>query len=214
MTCVCTTDCLAGIFRNLAATVDANEQILNELDSTIGDAEHGLNLKRGFSILMEKMDGFMALEPAKFIKRMGTTLAGAGCGSGPIFYGLAIRAAGDSFEKTGVGDAVTVVAALEAGLAAIKEKGGARVGDKTMVDAFEPAVLAFRAEADRGSSVADAFARAAEAAEVGMKATTDMIGVKGRGFHAGERGLGHQDPGATSCRLLFLSIAETLRSKT
>ena len=81
MTCAWSTECLAGIFRNLAATVDANEQMLNELDSTIGDAEHGLNLKRGFSILMEKMDGFMALEPAKFIKRMGTTLAGAGCGS-------------------------------------------------------------------------------------------------------------------------------------
>jgi dihydroxyacetone kinase-like protein len=210
MTCACTTDCLAGIFRNLAATVDANEQMLNELDSTIGDAEHGLNLKRGFSILMGKMDGFMSLEPAKFVKRMGTTLAGAGCGSGPIFYGLAIRAAGDSLEKTGFGGSPAIAAALEAALAAIREKGGAKVGDKTMVDALEPAVISFRKAADEGLDVAAAFAKAAEAAEAGMKATAGMIGVKGRGFHAGERGLGHQDPGATSCRLLLGCIAETL----
>lgn len=200
------------IFRNMAFTVNENEQMLNELDSTIGDAEHGLNLKRGFGILMDKMGTYSELDPAKFVKRMGTTLAGAGCGSGPIFYGLAIRAIGDSFIKKGFEGPLKIAEALEAGLAAIKEKGGADVGYKTMVDALDPAVKTFRSMADEGSSTLEALELAVSSAEEGMKSTAGMLGKKGRGFHAGERGLGHQDPGATSCYLLLKSVMETISS--
>lgn len=193
-------------------TVVTNEQMLNELDGTIGDGEHGLNLKRGFSILMEKMESFSSFEPAKFVKKMGTTLAGAGCGSGPIFYGLAIRAAGDSFSENGMDTPLQIASALEAALGAIKEKGHADVGGKTLVDALEPAVVAFKKKAKSGSDMKECFASSQRAAEEGMKATIAMVGRKGRAFHAGERGLGHQDPGATSCFLLLKTISDTVAS--
>lgn len=206
----CSTLQILTIFEKLAETVNQNEQYLNELDSFIGDAEHGLNMKRAFTIILDKLDSFKEYEPAEAVKRVGTVLAGAGCGSGPIFYGLAIRAAGSSFVKNGMNSADEVAQGLEAALQAIKEKGGADVGYKTMVDAFDPAVKAFRTQVDQGATVVQAFEAAVSAAEVGMKATTDMVGKKGRSFHAGERGTGHQDPGATSCFLLLKSICETI----
>jgi len=208
----CSVEQVKAIFRAMHNAAVVNEQMLNELDSMIGDAEHGLNLKRGFTILMEKMDSFSSLDPAKFVKRMGTTLAGAGCGSGPIFYGLAIRAAGDVFIEKGMDTPDAVASALEAALAAVKEKGGAEPGGKTMVDALEPAVLAFREKAASGGGIRDGFEAACAAAEGGMKATADMVGKKGRGFHAGERGRGHQDPGATSCFHLLKAITGALEA--
>lgn len=208
----CTREQVLTIFRNLADTVNQNEQYLNELDSTIGDAEHGLNLKRGFGLIIERLDSFGEYEPAEMIKRVGRTLAGAGCGSGPIFYGLAITAIGNTFMKNGFEGADQVAAGLEAGLGAIKEKGGAEVGFKTMVDAIEPACHAFRARANAGGSVVECFSDAVAAAEEGMKSTANMLGRKGRGFHAGERGMGLQDPGATSAFLLLESVYETIKA--
>ena len=207
----CTSQQMITIFKNLAETVNQNEQYLNELDSIIGDAEHGLNLKRAFSIIMEKLNTLEPLEPAEIVKKVGTVLAGAGCGSGPIFYGLAIRAVGNSFIKNGFATTDQIATGLEAGLAAIKEKGGADVGYKTMVDAIDPGVKAFRAAVDTGATVIECFEAAVTAAEQGMKSTIDLVGKKGRSFHAGERGTGHQDPGATSAYLLLRSILETLK---
>lgn len=200
-----------GAFSAMIKAVEENEAMLNELDSTIGDAEHGLNLKRGFGIISGKLEDLKDLEPAMIIKKAGTALAGAGCGSGPIFYGLAIRAAGDSLLKSGGDSATDVAAALKAALDVIKEKGGACVGQKTMVDAIEPASIAFSEAASKGLGMKACFDAAVKAAEKGMKATSGMVGMKGRGFHAGERGLDHQDPGATSAHMLLRSISETIR---
>lgn len=200
-----------GAFSAMIKAVDENEAMLNELDSTIGDAEHGLNLKRGFGIISGKLEDFKELEPAMIIKKAGTALAGAGCGSGPIFYGLAIRAAGDSLLKSGADAPTDVALALKAALDVIKEKGGASVGQKTMVDAIEPASVAFSEAASKGLGMKACFDAAVEAAEKGMKATSGMVGMKGRGFHAGERGLDHQDPGATSAYVLLRSIRDTIK---
>jgi dihydroxyacetone kinase-like protein len=208
----CTGEQMITLFKNMAATVNENEQYLNELDSIIGDAEHGLNLKRAFGIIMEKLDSFKDYDAAEVVKRVGTVLAGAGCGSGPIFYGLAIRAAGNSFLKNGMATIDQLAQGMEAALRAIKEKGGAEVGSKTMVDALDPAVRAFRQVANAAGTVDEAFAAAVTAAETGMKSTIEMVGKKGRSFHAGERGAGHQDPGATSCYLLLKSIARTVQT--
>ena len=208
----CTSAQIITIFVKMAETVNQHEQYLNELDSIIGDAEHGLNLKRGFSIVTGKLDSVKDAEPAEIVKKLGTTLAGAGCGSGPIFYGLAIRAVGNSFKNNGMDTTEKIALGLEAGLQAIKEKGGADVGYKTMVDALDPAIKAFAAKASESASTIDAFAAAVEAARLGMESTIEMVGLKGRGFHAGDRGKGHQDPGATSAYLLLKSICETVQS--
>jgi dihydroxyacetone kinase-like protein len=208
----CTGGQIITLFKNMAAAVNENEQYLNELDSIIGDAEHGLNLKRAFGIITEKLDTFQAYDAAEVVKRGGTVLAGAGCGSGPIFYGLAIRAAGNSFFKNGMATVDQLAQGMEAALQAIKEKGGAEVGSKTMVDALDPAVRAVRKVSTANGTVIEALAAAVTAAETGMKSTIGLIGKKGRSFHAGERGAGHQDPGATSCYLLLKSIYETVKS--
>lgn len=207
----CTQEQVLTIFRRMADTINAHEQYLNELDSTIGDAEHGINLKRAFEVVLERLDSFGEYEPAEIFKRVGRTLAGAGCGSGPTFYGLAISAMGGTFMREGLDTPARVAAGLEAGLASIKEKGGAEVGFKTMVDAIEPGCKAFREKADAGATMVDCFEAAVKSAEEGMRSTADMVGRKGRGFHAGERGIGLQDPGATSAYLLFKSVYETIR---
>lgn len=202
---------VVSTFRHMAEIVNDNEQYLNELDTTIGDAEHGLNLKRGFEALISKTDDVENAEPAVIIKEAGTALAGAGCGSGPTFYGLAIRAAGVSLVHTGCNTPEDVAKAFAAALAIIKEKGGAQVGQKTMVDAIEPAVTAFEKAVDDGKDTEEAFRHAALAAKAGAESTKDMVGMKGRGYHAGERGLGHQDPGATSAYLLINAVYESLK---
>lgn len=207
-----TQDQVNAVFTRMAETVAENERYLNELDTTIGDAEHGLNLLRGFEALSSKLLSLEGLEPAAIIRRAGMALAGAGCGSGPIFYGVAIRAAGDSLMKTGCRTPQDVAAALEAALCIIKEKGGAQVGQKTMVDAIEPATIAFRSSVDSGKDLAAALEDAVLAAKEGAESTRDMLGMKGRGYHAGERGLGHQDPGATSAYLLIKAIYDVVRA--
>lgn len=199
-----------SLIKNMAKVVAENEEYLNELDSGIGDAEHGLNLKRGFDAVMGRIESLEGKPPHEVIKEVGTTLASAGCGTGPTFYGLAMRSAARVLAKKGTDSPEAIAESLEAALRAIKEKGGAEVGSKTMVDALEPAVTAFKKRAEVGGSVLEAFDDAVEAARSGMEATRNMIGKKGRGYHAGERGLGHQDPGATSTYLLLKCIRDTV----
>lgn len=197
------------LIKNMARVVAENEEYLNELDSGIGDAEHGLNLKRGFDAIMGRIDSLEGKPPHEVIKEAGTILASAGCGTGPTFYGLAMRSAGRALGNKEM-SVEAIGESLEAALRTIKEKGGAEVGSKTMVDALEPAVAAFKKKAEAKGTILEAFDDAVAAAKAGMEATRDMIGKKGRGYHAGERGKGHQDPGATSAYLLLKCIRDTV----
>jgi dihydroxyacetone kinase-like protein len=194
----------------IAAAVEAEAQELTRLDTAIGDGDHGVNLTRGFTAVTAALDGFAAGSVGDVFLRTGSTLVSkVGGASGPLF-GSAFRAIGRALPAPSATPA-EVAAALEAGLDAVRKLGGAAPGDKTMVDAYAPAVAAFSAAlsggADPSPTLSAAARSAAAAAQEGMRATVDMRARKGRASYLGERSVGHQDPGATSTWLLFRALA-------
>jgi phosphoenolpyruvate---glycerone phosphotransferase subunit DhaL len=190
-----------------AAAVTENADHLTQLDSAIGDADHGVNLKRGFTAVTAALDGFEADGPGAVLVKTGTTLISkVGGASGPL-YGSAFRAIGKALDGPGA-DAAALGAALRDGLAAIRKLGAAAPGDKTIVDALDPAVEAFAAAAPDG--LGPAAEAAAVAAEAGAKATAELQARKGRASYLGARSVGHQDPGATSTALILRALADTV----
>ncbi|MDI2130264.1 dihydroxyacetone kinase subunit DhaL [Yinghuangia seranimata] len=205
-----TTTALSWI-RAAADAITAHEAELTELDTAIGDGDHGANLRRGFSTaaLAAERSAAAGQEPGAFLVDVGGALiSSVGGASGPL-YGTALRAAGKALPGPDA-DTAALAAALQAGLDALCRLGGAAVGDKTMVDAFAPAVTALQSAAT--DDLSQAALLAADAAEAGMRATTPLRARKGRASYLGERSIGHQDPGATSTALIFRALADALTS--
>jgi phosphoenolpyruvate---glycerone phosphotransferase subunit DhaL len=199
-----------------AEAVEAAADRLTELDSAIGDGDHGSNLRRGFRAVTAALDGPDPATPGELLVKAGMTLiSSVGGASGPL-YGSAFRALGKALntpQDTPGADAGQLAAALTAGLDAVRRLGAAQPGDKTLVDAWGPAADAFTAAAGQGRSLAEASGAAAEAAEAGALATVPLQAHKGRASYLGERSIGHQDPGATSTALLFRTLAEVLAKR-
>ncbi|PRH80143.1 dihydroxyacetone kinase subunit L [Streptomyces solincola] len=186
-----------------AAAVEREAGSLTELDAAIGDADHGANLRRGFAAVAAEL----AKDDAPDSPGAVLTLAGrqlistVGGASGPL-YGTLLRRTGKALGDAPEVDAAALAEALGAGVAAVGQLGGAKAGDKTMLDALEPAVAAL-AEA---AGSAGPYAAAAAAAARGAESTVPMRARKGRASYLGERSEGHQDPGATSSALLFAAL--------
>ncbi|MGI5398018.1 dihydroxyacetone kinase subunit DhaL [Streptomyces sp. CA-135486] len=196
----------------IAAAVEQHKDHLTQLDSAIGDADHGTNMHRGFSAAGTALAGLAPDTVGAVLVETGTTLiSSVGGASGPL-YGSAFRAMGKALD-TPTADTEQFAAALAAGLHSVQRLGTAAAGDKTMIDAYAPALAAFRLAADSGSDFAAAALAAADAAEEGMRATTPMQARKGRASYLGARSIGHQDPGATSTALIFRALAETMASR-
>jgi len=196
----------------IAATVKENADYLTQLDSAIGDADHGVNLNRGFTAVVAALDGFEADGPGQVFVKTGTTLISkVGGASGPL-YGQAFRALGKALTGPEA-DAAAFGAGLRDSLAAIQKLGAAAPGDKTMVDALGPATQALRASLSNGGSIAEAVDAAAEAAEQGAQATVPMQARKGRASYLGERSIGHQDPGATSAALIVRALQQAVAAE-
>ncbi|MCX5210453.1 dihydroxyacetone kinase subunit DhaL [Kitasatospora sp. NBC_00240] len=193
--------------RALAAAVDTHRQELTDLDSAIGDGDHGSNLHRGFTAVLAVLDTLEPADAGAVLGRTGSTLISkVGGASGPL-YGSAFRAMGAALPPSPATPA-EFAGALAAGLAAVRQLGGAGPGDKTLVDAYTPALAAFEQAVAAGGDLAGAASAAAEAAEQGMRATTALQARKGRASYLGPRSIGHQDPGATSTALLFRTLAD------
>jgi dihydroxyacetone kinase-like protein len=196
-----------------AASLREQRDYLTQLDAAIGDADHGTNMDRGFTALIEKLDGLDAVPPGKVLTTAGSTLVSTvGGASGPL-WGMALRRAGRSLGNAEEFDGEQLAAALEAALEGIVELGAAQEGDKTMVDALAPAVRALREGLANGSNVADSLAAARVAAEEGMKATVPLQAQKGRASYLGERSIGHQDPGATSTTLILAALEQSVAAE-
>lgn len=195
-----------------ASTFHEQRDYLTQLDAAIGDADHGTNMDRGFTALLEKLDGFEG-PPGKLLTTAGSTLVSTvGGASGPL-WGTALRRAGRSLGNVDEFDGPQLAKAFEAALDGVVELGAAEEGDKTMVDALGPAVRVFRASIDDGAPIAAALAAAREAAEQGMKATVPLQAQKGRASYLGERSIGHQDPGATSTVLIIAALERSVASE-
>ncbi|WP_335933193.1 dihydroxyacetone kinase subunit DhaL [Streptomyces sp. PTD5-9] len=196
----------AGFFHRwmtaAAAAVDREADHLTELDSAIGDADHGANMRRGFAAVTAVLDEEAPQTPGAVLMLAGRQLVSTvGGASGPL-YGTLLRRAGKALGDSPEVTPEQLAEALGAGVAAVSQLGGARAGDKTMLDALLPAAEAL------GTS----FEAARDAAAAGALATVPLQARKGRASYLGERSIGHQDPGATSSALLVEALAETAKS--
>ncbi|NJN19146.1 MAG: dihydroxyacetone kinase subunit L [Oscillochloris sp.] len=195
----------------VAARVKEERDFLTRLDSAIGDADHGVNLDRGFSTVLTKLPSVADKDIGSILKTVGTTLVSTvGGASGPL-YGTAFLRAGMSIGERFELNASDVLAALNAALEGIQARGKATRGEKTMIDAIAPAVEALRAAIDAGDGYLDALRKTVAACEQGVQDTIPMLATKGRASYLGERSIGHQDPGATSALLMaraMLAVAE------
>jgi dihydroxyacetone kinase-like protein len=192
-----------------AASVREQRDYLTQLDAAIGDADHGTNMDRGFTAVVEKLQGLEAPPGRLLVTAGGTLVSTVGGASGPL-WGTALRRAGRALGEAEEFDGSELVAALDAALEGVVELGAAQEGDKTMVDALAPAVRALRERLDDGSTVAEALAAARAAGEDGMRATVPLQASKGRASYLGERSIGHQDPGATSTALIIAALEQSV----
>jgi dihydroxyacetone kinase-like protein len=199
--------------RRFAAVVAENKTYLTELDSAIGDADHGINMDRGFTAVAGKLDGLVGPDIGATLKTVGTTLVSTvGGASGPLYGMFFMQMGGAAAGKESL-DVQEFATAFEAGVGGVLRIGKAELGDKTMVDALLPARDALQAAIADGDSVGDAVERMAKAAEEGMHATVPLVARKGRASYLGERSAGHQDPGATTTHLLLRSAAEAFAGR-
>lgn len=207
-----TRDQIVQWLEKTAAVLSENKEYLTQLDAAIGDADHGINMDRGFRKVMEKLPTVADKDIGNIMKTTGMTLiSSVGGAAGPLygtFYlrsGMAVSAKveldNDDLEKM-----------LQAGVDGIVQRGRPELGDKTMFDAWAPAMKALNAAVANGDEQIAALRSAVEAAEQGMKDTIPMQARKGRASYLGERSIGHQDPGATSSYLILNALLETIES--
>jgi dihydroxyacetone kinase-like protein len=196
--------------QEFARLIAANKENLTELDSAIGDADHGTNMDRGMTAVVKALAAEPGGGPSALLKRTGMTLVSTvGGASGPLYGTAFLRMAAATGDAAAL-DGPTFAQALRAGLEGVVARGKAQAGDKTMYDALAPAVDTLDAALASGEALPAAMQAAVEAAAKGRDATIPLIARKGRASYLGERSAGHQDPGATSVTLLLTAAATTL----
>ncbi|PWC07868.1 dihydroxyacetone kinase subunit DhaL [Mycetocola zhujimingii] len=201
--------------RASAAVIAEHRAELITLDRDIGDGDHGENMDRGFAAVLTKLDDLPdEATPGDVLKLVATTLISTvGGASGPLFGTAYLKASGAVGSAREL-DSAAVVSLLGAARDGIVLRGKAEVGDKTMIDAWTPAVDAAAGAAAEGQDEAGVLAAAAEAAERGAEATEPLVARKGRASYLGERAIGHRDPGAQSTALLLRAAATTAAAST
>jgi dihydroxyacetone kinase-like protein len=202
-------DDVVRLIRAFAGVVADHKDTLTELDSAIGDADHGINMNRGMQAVLTKLDGQAPGDVGALFKTVGMTLVSTVGGAGGPLYGTLFLQLGTATAGKAAVEPADWGAALQAAVAGVQARGKAELEDKTMIDALVPARDEYAAAIEEGASFAQALRRAADGAERGMKATIPLVARKGRASYLGERSAGHQDPGATSSWLLMRTIADT-----
>ncbi len=201
-----------GWVRRTAGVIEENAVVLTKLDAAIGDGDHGTNMARGFKAVLERIEGAGG-DFASLFKAVGMALIGkVGGASGPL-YGSFYLAVGKQLGDVAEVSDEALAAGLRAGYDGVVARGKAQLQDKTMLDAWDPALNALDAAVAEGAELGSALDRAAAAAEEGMKATIPLIARKGRASYLGERSRDHQDPGATSTWLIVKALADTVNGR-
>ena len=196
-------DCLKAI----GDKIIENKDFLTDLDREIGDADHGVNMARGFQSVIEKVSQDDPDIGACLKKTGMTLLSTVGGASGPL-YGTAYMEAGKVLMGKDSLSPEDLKLALEAAIAGIQKRGKAEKGEKTMLDALIPASETFSAKIAEGADMVTALDSACEAAREGVEYTKTIIATKGRASYLGERSIGHQDPGATSALITLEAIRD------
>jgi phosphoenolpyruvate---glycerone phosphotransferase subunit DhaL len=201
---------VADWIRRFATEVGERKGELTKLDQAIGDGDHGTNMDRGLRKAVEKLDAVEGEDIGAALKAVGMALVSSVGGAGGPLYGTFFLQAGQSAAGRSELDAQGFADAVRAGVDGVRARGKAEPGDKTMLDALTPAADALA----EGGELPEAAARAADAAEDGMRATTPMVARKGRASYLGERSAGHQDPGATSSALMMRAAAQAFANQS
>jgi dihydroxyacetone kinase-like protein len=197
----------------MADVTEENKKYLTKLDSAIGDADHGINMDRGFRAVTEKLSSVQDQDAGTILKTTGMALVSSVGGAAGPLYGTAFMQAGMALAGKYEFESEDVHRALQKALDGVVMRGRATPGDKTMVDAIMPAVTAMEKALSEGADNAEALDAAAQAARQGMEDTVPMLAKKGRASYLGERSIGHQDPGATSSYLLIQAMADVAQEK-
>ena len=198
---------VVAVIKDIAARIEEQWKFLTDLDAAIGDGDHGINLHRGFERVLEKLDDLPEdKDIGTILKTVGMTLVSTvGGASGPLYVTAYMKMGMKLAGKEEITEAELLDALKEADTG-IKMRGHAQRGEKTMLDAFEPALEALEAGFASGD-VKAAWDNAVKAAEEGVEYTKTIIATKGRASYLGERSIGHQDPGATSITLMLKACA-------
>lgn len=205
-----TTAVLLAWLRRTAEIIHEQRELLTELDAAIGDADHGINLDRGFSAVLADLPLLEDKDAGTILKHVGIRLISTvGGASGPL-YGTAFRRAGATLDERMIITPQDVCEMLRAFISGIAAIGKAERGQKTMLDALLPALEALETSMRGGLALPNAMRRAALAAQDGANATIPMLAQRGRASYLGERTIGHKDPGATSSAFIVGALAETL----
>jgi len=203
-------DAVIEWIKAFAGLIAENKDYLTQLDSAIGDADHGTNMNRGMQAVLTKLPTVADKDIGTVFKTVGMTLVSTvGGASGPL-YGTFFMQMGTVTANKLELTQTDWADALEAAINGVVMRGKAQVGDKTMVDALTPALAALKEANVNGDSTSGALQKSVEAAEKGRDGTIPLVARKGRASYLGERSAGHQDPGATSSHLLLLTAAQTL----
>ena len=195
--------------RVFAAEVEANKEQLTSLDSAIGDGDHGINMERGMSAVLVKVDAAGEEQDiGALLKTVGMTLVSTVGGAGGPLYGTLFLQMGTVLTGRAELAPDDWAAALDAAITGVQARGKAEPGDKTMIDALIPGRDALKAALAEGATFEQALRQSADAAGQGMRDTVPLVAKKGRASYLGERSAGHQDPGATSSHLLLEAAAD------
>lgn len=209
---ITTADVLEYLHRS-AQVLKENKEYLTDLDSAIGDADHGINMDRGFQSILKKVPSVEDKDAGTILKTAGMALVSSVGGAGGPLYGTAFMQAGMAVAGKHELVAGDILAAIEAALQGVMMRGKGKPGEKTMIDAIDPAIQAMREALENGAGTEEALEKATAAAEQGMKDTIPMLAMKGRASYLGERSIGHQDPGATSSYLLIRTMYQMARKE-
>ena len=193
--------------KSIGEKIIENKDFLTDLDREIGDADHGVNMARGFQGVIEKVAQDDPDIGAVLKKTGMTLLSTVGGASGPL-YGTAYMEAGKVLAGKTEVSTEDFLAAMDAAIAGIQKRGKAEKGEKTMLDALIPAREAFAGAAEGGSDLKASLEAACKAAGEGVEFTKTIAATKGRASYLGDRSIGHQDPGATSATLTLETIRD------
>ncbi|MHB0876745.1 MAG: dihydroxyacetone kinase subunit DhaL [Anaerolineae bacterium] len=196
---------------HVAVAMQAERDVLTQADRAIGDGDHGIGMARGFAAVQAALEARQYDSVGTLFRAVGTTLLSATGGAAGAIFGTLFRGGAANLDAAQQLDAAALTALLGDGLAAVRERGKAAPGDKTVVDALVP--VADRAAALRGGDLAEAITAAAAAAAEGVEATKAMVARVGKAKTLGERSLGHADPGALSMALILRHMSEYVMSK-
>ncbi len=201
---------ITSIIKEIGNVIQKEKDFLTELDSFIGDADHGINMARGFKEVEKKLPGLEDKDVGTILKTVGMTLVSTvGGASGPL-YGTAFMKAGMAIGAKNDIDGDDFITALNAAVEGIKMRGKSHEGEKTMLDALIPALNTIKNVYEENKDFKAALEQGVKAAEEGVEYTKTIIATKGRASYLGERSIGHQDPGATSSYLMLKAICSII----